>query len=188
MGYNPYPNEVIGLLRRSGVQTIRGNHDRAAVTGDTSWFNDYAARAIEWTRRRLTDASLDYLKELKTSLEVPVGAQRLKAYHGSPRDEDEYIFAHQASPLLLQIADCEILVMGHTHVPYVLTTAEGLILNPGSVGQPRDGDPRAAWILLDATGPSGGIRRVTYDTTQVYQRIMSQGLPQLLAERLLLGR
>ncbi len=188
VGYNPFPNEVIRLLRQGGVQSIRGNHDRATVSGDTTWFNPYAARAVEWTRRRLTQASMEYLGSLPKELEVEVGGVRLKVVHGSPRDEDEYVFQHEATPHLLEEAGCDLLIMGHTHVPYVSRTPRGLIVNAGSVGQPRDGDPRAAWVLLNTSEPEAEVKRVSYDVTTVYEEIMRLGLPQMLAERLLVGR
>lgn len=188
VGYNPFPNEVVRLLRRRNVPSVRGNHDRAAVTGDTTRFNVHAARAIEWTRNELSEASMAYLQSLRPREEVTIEDRKVQVVHGSPRDEDEYVFPHQATPHLLQAAGCDVLVMGHTHVPHVLPTPAGLILNAGSVGQPRDGDPRAAWLLLDASQPAAEVRRVTYDVAAVYQAILDRGLPQLLAERLLVGR
>ncbi len=188
VGYNPYPNEVVRLLGERGVRSIRGNHDRAVVSGDTSWFNPYAARAVEWTRGELTQASMDYLRALPSDMEVRAVGPAVKVVHGSPRDEDEYIFPHQATPALLEEGGCDVLIMGHTHVPFVLETPKGLIINAGSVGQPRDGDPRAAWVLLDPSGPRAEVRRVTYDVTSVYEESIRRGLPRMLAERLLVGR
>ncbi len=188
VGYNPYPNEVIRLLRSRRIESIRGNHDRAVVTGDTSWFNPQAARAVDWTRGAMTSESMEYLRGLASEI-VPEGlGLRLKVVHGSPRDEDEYIYPQQATPMLLEEAGSDALVMGHTHVPYASETPRGLIVNAGSVGQPRDGDPRAAWVLLDTQKLKADVKRVTYDVTAVYQEVMKRGLPQFLAERLLVGR
>lgn len=188
VGYNPYPNEVIHALRDHGVRSIRGNHDRAAVTGDTSWFNPYAAAAIDWTRARLSPGARRYLASLPPALDLEVAGVSIQVVHGSPRDEDEYILPHQASPVLLELAGTEVLVMGHTHVPYVRSTERGLLLNPGSVGQPRDGDPRASWALLDPGAREAEIRRATYDVRAVHDRVLEEGLPPVLAERLLVGR
>jgi putative phosphoesterase len=188
VGYNPFPNEVIALLKSRGVRSIRGNHDRAVVTGDTTWFNPYAAAAVEWTRRELAEAAMGYLRSLPPSLEVEAEGLRVRLVHGSPRDEDEYVFPHEATPRLLEEAGCDVLIMGHTHVPYVMETPRGLVANAGSVGQPRDGDPRAAWILLDTDGLRAEVHRVTYDVSLVYEEIMKRGLPQMLADRLLVGR
>ncbi len=188
VGYNPFPNEVIRLLRRRDALSVRGNHDRAAVTGDTRWFNAHAAAAIAWTRNELTEASMAYLRSLRPREEMTVDGRTVLLVHGSPGDEDAYVFPHQATPTLLQEAGSDVLVMGHTHVPYVLPTPSGLVLNAGSVGQPRDGDPRAAWVLLDPAQPAAELRRVTYDVATVYKAVLERGLPQLLAERLLVGR
>lgn len=188
VGYNPFPNEVISRLRSEGVRSIRGNHDRAVLTGDTTWFNPYAARAVEWTREELSSGSMEYLRSLPPQMEVDAQDLTVGVVHGSPRDEDEYVYSHQASPLLLEEEGCDVLIMGHTHVPYVVRTPRGLILNAGSIGQPRDADPRAAWVLLDPSKPWAEVRRVTYDVTAVYDEVLSRGLPRVLAERLLIGR
>ncbi len=188
VGYNPYPNEVIEVLRSRRIASIRGNHDRAVASGDTSWFNPYAASAVDWTRGELTDESMEYLLGLPAEM-TPRGMDlRVKVVHGSPRDEDEYIYPHEASLDLLDTAACEVLVMGHTHVPYVLESPRGLIINAGSVGQPRDADPRASWVLLDTSEQRAEVRRVTYDVPSVYEEIMAKGLPHMLADRLLVGR
>lgn len=188
VGYNPYPNEVIQVLRSKSIDSIRGNHDRAVVSGDTSWFNPYAATAVEWTRGELTQESMEYLRSLPAETTPQGLGLALKVVHGSPRDEDEYIYPQQATPELLEEAGSDVLVMGHTHVPYILEAPKGLILNAGSVGQPRDGDPRATWVLLDTLKLKADVRRVIYDVTAVYQAILERGLPQFLAERLLVGR
>ncbi len=188
VGYNSHPNEVIQVLCSRGINSIRGNHDRAVVSGDTSWFNPYAARAVEWTREELTQKSMEYLRSLPAETTPQGVGLSLKVVHGSPRDEDEYIYPQHATPQLLEEAGSDVLVMGHTHVPYVLETPKGLILNAGSVGQPRDGDPRATWVLLDTLKLRAEVRRTTYDVTAVYQSILDKGLPQFLAERLLVGR
>lgn len=188
VGYNPHPEEVIQLLRRRGVRSIRGNHDRAAVTGNTEWFNDHAAAALEWTRTRLSPSSAEYLADLPARLELEAEGTAVTMVHGSPRDEDEYILPHQASPVLLEAAGCEVLVMGHTHVPYVRRTDRGLLLNPGSVGQPRDGDPRASWAVLDPASQEAEVRRTTYDVRAVHDAVLEAGLPPFLARRLLEGR
>lgn len=188
VGYNPFPNDVIRLLQRRNILSIRGNHDRAALTGDTAWFNAHAAAAIAWTRSELSEASLAYLRSLRPQEGVMLDGRKARLVHGSPRDEDEYIFPHEATSALLPEADSDVLIMGHTHVPYVLPTAAGLVLNAGSVGQPRDGDPRAAWVLLDAAQGAAEVRRVTYDVAAVHDAVLERGLPQMLAERLLVGR
>lgn len=188
VGYNPFPNEVIELLRARGIRSIQGNHDRAALSGDTSWFNPYAAQAIAWTRTRLSKASKSFLASLPIERETEVEDLPVRVVHGSPADPDEYVFPQQAEASLLELARARVLVMGHTHFPFVMEAQEGLIVNPGSVGQPRDGDPRASWALLDL--PEGGVelRRTTYDVRAVQEEILARELPAFLAERLSVGR
>ncbi|MFQ5987090.1 MAG: metallophosphoesterase family protein [Thermoplasmata archaeon] len=188
VGYNPYPNEVVSLLQSRGVASIQGNHDRAALSGDASWFNPYAARAIDWTRRQLDTASERFLAGLPIELDTNSADTTIRLVHGSPADPDEYVFPHQADADLLRLAGTEVLVMGHTHVPFVKKTKDGLLLNPGSVGQPRDGDPRASWAVLDLPEGDAELRRSTYDVEAIHEKILRANLPRFLAERLLIGR
>lgn len=188
VGYNPFPNEVVALLQRHRIASVRGNHDRAALTGDTSWFNPVAAQAATWTREQLSAASREYLASLPPRLEVDDPGGRVTVVHGSPRDEDEYIYPQQATPGLLEAAGCDVLVMGHTHVPYTLRIPKGLLVNAGSVGQPRDGDPQAAWVHLDTMTLEAQIERVPYDVGVVREEVTRQGLPEFLGERLAVGR
>ncbi|MFQ6013707.1 MAG: metallophosphoesterase family protein [Thermoplasmata archaeon] len=188
VGYNPYPMEVVRLLQSEGVRSIQGNHDRAAVSGDASWFNPYAARAIDWTRSQLDKSAERFLAGLPLELDANLADTRLRLVHGSPADPDEYVFPHQADGSLLKLAGTEVLIMGHTHIPFVREGEEGLILNPGSVGQPRDGDPRASWALLDLPKRRVALRRTPYDVQAVHDEILARDLPAFLAERLLVGQ
>jgi putative phosphoesterase len=188
VGYNPYPNQVIRLLESKGVQSIQGNHDRATLSGDTSWFNPYAAKAIDWTRDQLDRQSERFLAGLPLELDANRADTRLRLVHGSPADPDEYVFPHQANAHLLRLAGTQVLVMGHTHIPFVKRTKGGLLLNPGSVGQPRDGDPRASWARLDLPQGEVGVERTSYDFEAVQREIRERALPEFLAERLEIGR
>lgn len=188
VGYNPYPNEVIRALRSRGVESIQGNHDRVALSGDVSGFNPYAAQAIKWTRSRLNKVSESFLAGLPLERDASMGDTPLRLVHGSPADPDEYVFPYGADASLLRMAGTKVLVMGHTHIPFVKKTNAGILLNPGSVGQPRDGDPRASWALLDLPSGTAELRRTTYDIQTVHDEILARGLPTFLAERLLVGR
>ncbi len=188
VGYNPFPNEVVRLLESRGVQSIQGNHDRAALSGDTSWFNPHATRAIDWTRTQLDKASERFLAGLPLELDTRLADTPLRLVHGSPEDPDEYVFPHQAHAGLLRLAGTQVLVMGHTHLPFVKKTKEGLLVNPGSVGQPRDGDPRASWALLELPAGGAELKRTPYDIEHVQEEILARNLPSFLAERLWIGR
>lgn len=187
VGYNPWPNEVIRVLRERKVKAIRGNHDRAVLTGDTSWFNDVAAAAVRWTRIVITPASVGYLKGLedRTRTNSPEGV--LAMYHGSPRNDDEYVMPWSVDETLMRMASAHFVVLGHTHVPMAYTSRYGVLVNPGSVGQPRDRDPRAAWALLDTWTRGVLQRRVPYDVGAVVAEIRKAGLPAELGQRLQYG-
>ncbi len=187
VGYNPWPNEVLQILKDRHVRAIRGNHDRATLGGDTSWFNELAAAAIRWTRIVLTPASVGYLSSLedRTRSRVPEGVVAM--YHGSPRNDDEYVMPWAADEALVRMSGAPFTILGHTHLPMSLAFPSGLLVNPGSVGQPRDQDPRAAWGLLDTTARAFVIRRVAYDIGAVVKEIHKAGLPAELGERLQYG-
>ncbi len=187
VGYNPWPNEVLEILRTRHVHAIRGNHDRAVLGADLSWFNELAATAARWTRIQLAPAGVGYLKELedRTRRTMPEGLVAM--YHGSPRNDDEYVFPWAADEAIVRMAGAPFVILGHTHLPMCLPFRSGLLVNPGSVGQPRDGDPRAAWGLLDLARRTFEVRRVTYDIDAVATEIHRAGLPDELANRLYAG-
>ncbi len=187
VGYNPWPNEVIQVLRDRKVKAIRGNHDRAALTGDTSWFNEVAAEAIRWTRIVLTPASVGYLTSLEDRSWAALPHGTVAMYHGSPRNDDEYVMPWAADEHLVRMANAPFVVLGHTHVPMAFSSRYGILVNPGSVGQPRDRDPRAAWALLDTATGGVGQRRVAYDIGAVVAAIHKVGLPAELGARLRWG-
>ncbi len=187
VGYNPWPNEVVQVLKDRKVKAIRGNHDRAALTGDTSWFNEVAAQAIRWTRIVLTPASVGYLKFLEDRTRVTMPHGTVAMFHGSPRNDDEYVLPWAADEYLVRMAHAQFTVLGHTHIPMAFSSRYGILVNPGSVGQPRDRDPRAAWALLDTATGGVGQRRIPYDVGAVAAAIHKAGLPAELAERLRWG-
>lgn len=187
VGYNPWPNEVLEILRERKVRAIRGNHDRAVLSGDTSWFNDLAAEAVRWTRIHLAPAGFGYLKGLEDRVRDTIVDGTIAMYHGSPRHDDEYVPPWTASEEHVWLARAQIVILGHTHIPMVFRYPSGMLLNPGSIGQPRDGDPRAAWALLDTGALTFDIRRVPYDSDAVAKEIRRVGLPEELGERLYAG-
>ncbi|RMF91689.1 MAG: metallophosphoesterase [Methanobacteriota archaeon] len=185
VGYNPFPREVVELLQKRGVKAIRGNHDHAVATGDTGWLNPYAAAAAEWTMAVLRESDAEFLR----SLPEGYADRRFKAFHGSPRDPlYEYVYGDTPDAVLESfLGEGGILFLGHTHIPFVRRLKEGIVLNPGSVGQPRDGDPRAAYAVVDIERGEVELRRVPYDIDLVAERIIESGLPERLAKRLYLG-
>lgn len=188
VGYNPWPNEVAALLRDRGVLGIRGNHDRAALSGNASGFNPVAAEAVAWTAKQISPETRAYLRGLEDRTRFNAGEKTIGVYHGSPRDDDEYVFAEDATEDLVLAARADIVVLGHTHIPMYSAFPRGIIVNPGSVGQPRDGDPRSAYAILDTEAEEWRVERVPYDIEKVQAAIRRAGLSKFLAERLRVGR
>lgn len=210
VGYNPNPNECLRLIQTTCQLSVIGNHDQAAI-GARPYddFNEYAAAAIDWTQRQLTPEGEAYLQSLPRT--APFGNHCLAA-HGSPRDTDEYLFEkHQFefnfAYLRQHLPEVRYCFVGHTHLPMVWRqTPEGqvgfvrlsspimtlepthrYIINPGSVGQPRYGEPDPSYILLDDTTWTLEFRFVTYDIDATQEKIYDVGLPPYLAERLAEG-
>ncbi|MDI6855444.1 MAG: metallophosphoesterase family protein [Candidatus Thermoplasmatota archaeon] len=186
VGYNPYPNEVIEILKERKVISILGNHDRAVLAQDTLGLNPYAAQAVLWTIDKLTSESYEYLRTLKAREKLNLGKQ-ISIIHGSPWNDDEYVYEYELTPDFLTEVKAEVLIYGHTHVPCIKRFSNGLIINPGSVGQPRDCNPRASYAVLDLATEKADVKRVIYDTKAVMKKILKEGLPEFLAQRLVLG-
>ena len=192
--YGAEPDAVIGRLREAGARCIIGNHDAAVLTGDVSRFNARAAMSAVWTGRTLTQESRMYLKGLKEELTLDEEGAALALFHGSPDDRLwEYVDPRTHSDLFGHYLDkigADVIGLGHTHVPYVWERDGRVVFNPGSVGQPRDGDPRASYALLEIEGGSARVRqiRVEYDIDSAARKILEAGLPRPFAERLAAGR
>ncbi len=195
VGYNPFPNEVIEMLRNKKIPCILGNHDFVAAENDTSvfkrielkeGFNPVAYKAIEWTQKNLKPENLKFLKSLPLFYET----KDFYMVHGSPRNPlEEYIFPHHPyMESFLEGIKQNLLVLGHTHQPMIKKFGEKTILNPGSVGQPRDGNPKASFAIYDTKTQEAEIKRVEYDIEKVADKILESGLPQELAMRLFHGR
>ncbi|HEX9635003.1 MAG TPA: metallophosphoesterase family protein [Candidatus Limnocylindria bacterium] len=205
VGYGPQPNEVIRALQEMGARSVMGNHDGAAIgTVDASWFNPDAASAIEWTAQVVDDNARAYLAALP---EVRRDGE-LTAVHGSPRDPTwEYVTGPGVAAANLSAFDTRLCLHGHTHVPVIFSAEDGRVevvpatpdaplrlnagralVNPGSVGQPRDGNPAASYLVLDTDSGLAEFRRVTYDVARTQQLMGEAGLPARLAERLSYGR
>jgi predicted phosphodiesterase len=204
VGYGPQPNDVVARLAEAGAIGVRGNHDAAAVEQlSAETFNDDARAAIEWTAGQLDQASSDWLAALPERLEL----DGFTLVHGSPRDPTwEYVFSATTARGNLSAFGTFHCLLGHTHVPLcfrfegrrmetLLPDGEPLeldrqrraLINPGSVGQPRDGDPRASAMVLDTAAGTVEWLRVEYDIRAVQQLITDAGLPPRLARRLELG-
>jgi predicted phosphodiesterase len=203
VGYGPDPNACVERLRELGPEHwLAGNHDWAAVGRmETREFNPDAREAAHWSGRQLSDGALDWLRQLQPRLDL---GEELTLVHGSPRQPVwDYILDRSVATECFDHFASRLCLFGHTHVPAAyedgvdgadrrefgvgaqLAVDHGRwLLNPGSVGQPRDGDPRASYGLLDAGTGTLTIRRVAYDVAAVQDKILKAGLPNRLAVRL----
>lgn len=210
VGYGANPNQVIDVLRKRATVNVRGNHDRVcAGLTSAAGFNPVAAQAAEWTRTSLTAENLQWLRDVPKG-PVRAAGEALCA-HGSPLHEDHYIVSMRDAWMPLQRMETALTFFGHTHLQgaFVQQGAEWeevhpvcdvdgacrmpipldarLLANPGSVGQPRDGDPRAAFAIYDTEAEAMTFWRVPYDVEGAQQAIRSAGLPERLAARLAWG-
>lgn len=188
VGYGPFPNECCSWVAEACSTCIAGNHDRSALSKDVSGMNPFAAAASIWTAERLDPRSRDFLSGLRDSARFRAGDVSVKVFHGSPSDPVEYVEEEMVSEDLLARCDSDVLVLGHTHVPFVKRFSNGMVVNPGAVGQPRDGDPRGSLAMLDTERLSCDVVRFEYPINEVADSIRSEGLPHILAERLSIGR
>ncbi|PSQ16913.1 metallophosphoesterase [Halobacteriales archaeon QS_8_69_26] len=184
VGYNPWHAECIEAVRDRGIPTVMGNHDRAVATGTAFRFNEMAAAAVRHAEEQLTDEQRQWLSELPD--ERPELDDRVKVVHGHPEDPDRYTYPQEFGPHML--GDEDALIMGHTHVQGHETYRSGVVMNPGSVGQPRDGDPRAAYSVLDLDESTVDERRVEYDVERVQRAVREADLPARIGDRLSEGR
>jgi len=184
VGYNPWPGDCVDAVRGRAVPTVMGNHDRAVATGSAFRFNSMAKAGVEHARAVLDDDQLDWLAGLPDERTLHDG--RLKVVHGHPEDPDRYTYPRDFSADLL--GDESVLLLGHTHVQAAEEYANGIVCNPGSVGQPRDGDPRAAYAVLDLAEPSVELHRVEYDVSAVQRAVREAELPEKIGRRLERGQ
>ncbi|MFB6076956.1 MAG: metallophosphoesterase [Candidatus Nanohaloarchaea archaeon] len=191
IGYYPFPNAVVETARDREFVGVRGNHDEALVTGSTFGFRGSAVQGINHTTENITDENRAYIEDLPYTYRETVDGADIMVVHGSPRSPvEQYVHAAEVDAAFLdrQEIDVDVLVMGHTHVPFAKQAGDTLVLNPGSVGQPRDGDERASYATLDLQTRDAEIRRVPYDIDETAAVVREEGLPERLAERLYQGR
>ncbi len=184
VGYNPWPADCVDAMRERGVPTVVGNHDAAVVSGTAFRFNEMAKAGVEYARRELDDEQMGWLEALPEKRLLC--EDRVKVVHGHPDDPDRYTYPADFSARLLEQVD--VLVLGHTHVQHAEKYGQGVVVNPGSVGQPRDSDPKAAYAVLDLGSLEIDLRRVGYDVEAVQRKIREEGLPERLGTRLARGK
>ena len=208
VGYGAQPNQVLDTMRniRARKLYIRGNHDRVAAGVEEGWgFTQAAKSAALWTREHLSAPNRRFLNEL---LLGPVRYDGVMVCHGSPNDEDEYVFHEGHAAAVFAMHDAPVILYGHTHLPVIFSVDDSgevrgiraeparvirldphvrYLVNPGSVGQPRDRNPQASFAIFDSDRMTVQFLRVRYDYRKTQAAILRAGLPQILADRLATG-
>jgi putative phosphoesterase len=193
VGYGANPNEVVEWVKERAELCILGNHDLAVLTGDVSWFNQAAAEAIEWTRSVIKPENLSFLAKLADRARLNIAGLKTLLVHGSPDDPiGEYVYPETHSgffDIYLTREGVDLIGMGHTHIPYTWRSSNGMIFNPGSIGQPRSGRPEACYAVLKSGDSGYEIEHtyVPYDIETAASKILAAGLPSFLARRLFSG-
>jgi predicted phosphodiesterase len=201
VGYGADPDPVTEWVRKNVATVVRGNHDKAcAGLEDLEWFNPIARESVVWTQSVMKPENLGYLRDLVQGPEQVNGFQIL---HGSPLDEDEYVVTERDVAQIAPYLESALSFFGHTHLQGAflchrngvkrLTDAieiqndTNYLINAGSVGQPRDHDPRAGYAIYDSESRLVTLLRVDYDIAEAQRKILKAGLPQQLAFRLMAG-
>ena len=204
VGYGPRPNPCCAAVEQRAAICLAGNHDLGVLGElDLEEFSGDAVVAARWTRSVLAEGSRSFLQ----SLQPRSARDGVELFHASPRDPVwEYVLSADVARTALELTESPLVLVGHSHVPLAITLEDEVLdgglavdgtttplgpgrrlLNPGSVGQPRDGDPRAAWLLLDFEAGTASFRRVEYDVASTQEEIRERELPDALAQRLAHG-
>jgi predicted phosphodiesterase len=203
VGYNANPKECLDLIREMGMPCVKGNHDEyCSADGTTEGFNPYAAEAVNWTRRQLTEDDRKWLRELKY-FKLVANFSIVHATLDAPQRWG-YVFDKLAAAASFTYQNTSVCFFGHTHVPvafvrdsmvrggtyskFKVEPGRKYFVNVGSIGQPRDGNPKAAYVVYDLNDNSIELRRLDYDIAKAQAKILKAGLPPRLAERLALGK
>jgi putative phosphoesterase len=196
VGYGPHPDQVCALIEQREIPTIYGNYDYA-IARDlhdcgcayiTPHDREIGQLSVEWTLVNTGQAAKDFMRDLPFDLRFEVAGASVHLVHGSPRKVNEYLFEDKPDSLFERLAaaeDADMLVFGHTHKPWVRDFGGVRFVNCGSVGKPKDGDPRAAFAVI--SGPEVTIERVAYDARAVAAEVRQAGLPTEFADKLLIA-
>ena len=201
VGYGTFPNEVTSLIRARNIPTIIGNYDQGVGNSSDDCGCAYTSkeaealgkRSIAWTNQNTTDDNKLFLRELPFQIPLQLSELRVLLVHGSPRKINEYLFADRPDATmerLLDMAEADVLVCGHTHIPYHRILPSGKhVVNAGSVGKPKDGNPQACYVVLETHDSELTVifNRVQYDIERTAQAIESSNMPHEYAEMLRTG-
>jgi putative phosphoesterase len=200
VGYGPHPNGVCALIAERAIPTIYGNYDFAIARDledcGCAYVNHHDREigqlSVDWTLAHTNQRSKDFMRELPFDVRFDLESKRVRLVHGSPRKVNEYLFEDKPARTFERIAagaDCDVLVFGHTHQPWIHEYGGVLFVNSGSVGKPKDGDPRGGFAVLEAAGGeiAARVERFEYDAAYVAREVAASGLPSEYGEKLLLA-
>lgn len=198
VGYGPHPNQVIDTIRHLDIPTVMGNYDEGVGfrTGDCgcAYVTDEEKRngqkSIDWTTDQVTPDNKEFLRSLHKEISLEIEGIRFLMVHGSPRRINEYLFEDRPADILRRVLDgkeIDVMLCGHTHKQYHKVIDDIHVINDGSVGKPKDGDPRACYALVDTEEFHVEFRRVTYPVETVADEVLKRGLPRVFADSLLTG-
>lgn len=186
VGYNPWPRACLERVRDTATVTVQGNHDRTVETPHRYAANRMAEAGLEHAKRELSEEQRRWLQALPR--DATFGDDQYLLVHSHPESLGKYVYPRNFPDLRPFLDEYDGIVIGHTHIQHEASVDDRLILNPGSVGQPRDGDSRAAYAVLDTEANEAECRRVEYDIDRVYDEIIAAGLPERTGERLFEGK
>lgn len=203
VGYNANPHEVIEMIQKMNAVCVAGNHDHAAVgLTSTDYFNPVAKEAAQWTAQQLSETEKDWIKSFPYIQKIG----NITLVHATPYEPKEwgYILTAHDAKKAFEVLETDLCFIGHSHLPFVFQEGKGFvfqeegvfelkegeryIVNAGSVGQPRDRNPNASFVLFDPQKKTVDFKRVPYDFKKTQSKILAAGLPSFLAERLAIGR
>ena len=188
VGYNPWPAACVERIRSVAAATVQGNHDRTVETPRQYVHNEMAFAGLEYAAAELSEGQREWLRTRPEQVDIADGAYRMVHSHPDPDRRDAYVYPADFAGLGEYVEEYDGLVLGHTHVQHRERVDGRAIVNPGSVGQPRDGDPKAAYAVLDTETDELSLRRTAYDIERVRRKIEAEGLPADTARRLARGR
>jgi len=188
IGYNPWPAACVERIRSVASVVVQGNHDRMVDTPQRYAHNEMAHAGLKYAEKELSGEQREWLRTLPERTDIAGGDYRLVHSHPDPDQLDTYVSPEEFEDLRPYLDEYEGLILGHTHIQHKSTIDDRLIVNPGSVGQPRDGDPEAAYAVLDTVTNTVDLRRTAYDIDRVKHKIALDGLPSRTGERLFRGK
>lgn len=202
VGYGTFPNEVIDVIRTRNIPTLMGNYDQGVGNSSDDCGCAYTSKeaealgklSIAWSNKNTTDENKLFLRQLKDQIPLELGALRVRLVHGSPRKINEYLYEDRPDATmerLLDLAEADVLVCGHTHIPYHRVLPSGRhVVNAGSVGKPKDGNPQACYVVLDANNSDLTVtfKRASYNIERAVKAIEATDMPNEYARMLRTGK